>query len=431
MRLRSVKRSPPPPLDDARYVQTAAARGSEATLSRFAFKFGLFPNGVFEPAPSTHLLFCGHRGSGKTTELRRYCHKLSGPERYLSIEVSVNDLLDRHNFEYADLLMALASALCTELEARQVNLPDANIEPLKKWFSQHIKVSESATEFNAELAAQAQARTGIPLLASLFARVTTSFKTNATYKDELRRQVRNSFSQIVEAFNCFLAAAQNSAAQQQVARCFLFVVDGTDKLPADDAARLFIDNIQQLQEIKAHIVYTAPFSLSYMRNVGGAGIDSRFLPLIQISEQDDTPIAANRAVMRELLLKRAAKSLFDSEETINSLISESGGNPRELLRLLQTSCGFAEGTQIDAAIVERAVKDLAGTYRRFLEPEDYEQLAKIDITPGHLGNDEHTRRLLNELALLEYNSGKWRRTHPVVMRLDGYQEAKRRLLDSK
>ena len=33
------------------------------------------------------------------------------------------------------------------------------------------------------------------------------------------------------------------------------------------------------------------------------------------------------------------------------------------------------------------------------------------------------RRLLYNLALLEYNDGSWRRSHPVIRRLDGYKLA--------
>ena len=66
--------------------------------------------------------------------------------------------------------------------------------------------------------------------------------------------------------------------------------------------------------------------------------------------------------------------------------------------------------RLTAADIEAAIKQLASEYRRFLEPEDYALLARIDSDAIHAGNDERTRRLLYNLALLEYNDASWRRS---------------------
>ena len=99
---------------------------------------------------------------------------------------------------------------------------------------------------------------------------------------------------------------------------------------------------------------------------------------------------------------------------------------RELLRLLKLCCEFSDGLQITTKVAGQALDTLAAEYRRFLEPEDYECLVNIDLNPVHTGNDERTRKLLYNLALLEYNDGSWRHSHPVVDRLQGYQDARRR-----
>lgn len=128
--------------------------------------------------------------------------------------------------------------------------------------------------------------------------------------------------------------------------------------------------------------------------------------------------------MRDILLLRADRSVFASDAEIDRLVEHSGGHPRELLRLLKLCCEFAEDDTLDAATVESAIKQLAAEYRRFLEPDDYALLARIDGDDIHAGNDERTRRLLYNLALLEYNDASWRRNHPVVRTLEGYQRAR-------
>ena len=413
--------------DDPRYVDTAEARGSAQTPARLAMKFGLLlQDGRFLPPTKKHVLFFGHTGSGKTTELRRYCRQLEGEDRYLVIEVSVHEVLDRNNFEYTDLLMALALALCERLQERAVPVPESAVEGLQQWFAENVKTEESLEEFSATAQAGVEGKAGIPLLTSLFVRFTAAFKTNVTYKDELRRVVRNTYSQFATAFNTFIREAEQCSSQAGVAQRFLFVVDGTDKLRGEDRRRFFTEDHEQLLGIEAHVVYTAPLALKYEGSLVG-GIDADlFLPLIKVAEQDGSPVAAGLGVMRDMLLRRAAETLFDGDETIDALVSSCGGHPRELLRLLKLCCEFSDGTRITAGVVERATGALAAEYRRFLEPEDYAHLANIDLNPVHTGNDERTRKLLYNLALLEYNDGKWRHSHPVVGRLEGYQEARRR-----
>ena len=133
--------------DDPRYVETSHARGSAPTPARLALKFGLLlRDGRFVPPRKKHVLFFGHTGSGKTTELRRYCKLLQGHDRYLVVEVSVHEVLDRNNFEYTDLLMALALALCQRLQEQQLNVPSAAVAGLERWFAENVKTEERLHE---------------------------------------------------------------------------------------------------------------------------------------------------------------------------------------------------------------------------------------------------------------------------------------------
>jgi hypothetical protein len=70
-----------------------------------------------------------------------------------------------------------------------------------------------------------------------------------------------------------------------------------------------------------------------------------------------------------------------------------------------------------------AVKALSSDYRRFLQPEDFARLVEIDTgDAAYAPNDERSRNLLFNLALLEYNDFWWQ-SHPVVRTLPAYQEA--------
>jgi hypothetical protein len=407
--------------DDPRFVDTTVARGSQKTLYRLARKFSLdLSDGRFTPPLQKHVLFFGHVGIGKTTELRHYAKELNGRERFLVVEVDIALMLDRNNIKYADTLMAMAQELLKTLTLHNISLGSEALSELEHWFSQRVLSSENLRQFTGEIKAGAEVGGGIPGLIKLFAVFTSSFKTNKTYKEELRTVIRNSFSEFVAAFNYLLRQAEESLVKANIAKRVLFIIDGTDKLRGEDTRDFFVHDAEQLLAIEGHVIYTAPLNLKYEDNLAGKLDADLWLPMIKLTDRDNHIWRPGWEAMRKILLYRAAQTLFASDAEINRLIEYSGGHPREMLRLLKLCCELAEDDLIDIQTVDTAIKLLASDYRRFLEPEDYKLLVEIDQNNLHIGNDKRTRDLLYRLALLEYNDGSWRRSHPVIRSLEGY-----------
>lgn len=409
--------------DDPRLVDTTAARGSDATARRFQRKFGWHAPDFFPPAEK-HVLFFGHIGAGKSTELRRYSKELEKCGHFLVVEVDVTTELDRNNLQYADVLLAMAQKLMDALSKRpDVQLPDDALKPLRSWFVERTTEVEEAKQLTAELQTQAQAQGGIPFLASFLARFTASFRANVTYKEALRQTIRNHFLQLATAFNAFLQRAEDRLTElANVDVRILFVLDGTDKLRGEDTHRFFVQDAEQLLAIRTLVVYTAPISMKYEGNLTSRLDADLVLPMIKLKTQDDEPYAVGVQAMTQILLHRAAEKLF-AEGQVQRLVEFSGGHPRELLKLVKLCCEFADDDRIDSKTVDKAIAQLASEYRRFLEPDDYRVLAQLDRDDSHGGNDSCIRRLLYNLALLEYNDGSWRRPHPVVRTLDGFKRA--------
>lgn len=233
--------------------------------------------------------------------------------------------------------------------------------------------------------------------------------------------IRNTFSELKDAFNTLVESAENALARAKKNARILFVIDGTDKLRGEDTSQFFVRDAEQLISIDAKVVYTAPISLKYEGNLVNKLDADLVLPMIKLQGPGGAPSAEGVAAMRKMLLLRADRSLFASEADIDTLVGLSGGHPRELLRLLKLCCEYAELSTFDAPTIEKAAAQLASEYRRFLEAEDYEFLVKVDRDPTNVTSDARTRKLLYNLALFEYNDGSWRRSHPVVRRLEGYR----------
>jgi hypothetical protein len=411
------------PNGDPRYVDTREARGSEKTYTRLARKFGWDPasNAFFAPYEK-HILFFGHIGIGKTTELRRYAGQLNASRRFYVVEVDVLAKLDRNNLQYTEVLMAMAQTLLERLHGDGVDLADEALAPLQRWFGNVVETKTTSSELSAELKTVAEGGGGIPGLLKLLASFTAAFKTGSSQKSEWRREIRNDFTSLALAFNALIRQAEACLAQAGKAERVLFLIDGTDKMRGEDTQLFFVQDAEQLLAIETLVIYTAPLHLKYDGRLGGKLDADLVLPMMKLQERDGSRLEVGWSTMRRLLLLRVDRCLFASDAEVERLVEYSGGHPRELLRLLKLCCEVAED-QIDAAVVQAAIEKLAADYRYFLKPADYVLLKAIDSNPADDGNDEQAQDLLHRLALLQYNDGTWRRSHPVVRTLEGYRAA--------
>jgi hypothetical protein len=415
------------PADDPRYVETEQARGSEQTLTRLASKFGWDPtkNEFFAPNEK-HVLFFGHIGSGKTTELRHYMERFDESQRFYVVEVDVLTKLDRNNLQYTEVLMAMAESLLEHLNGDGYRFDDAALRPMQQWFASAVRTRALSTSLDADVRTGVEAGVGIPGLIKLLANFTSSFKTGASTKNEWREEIRNRFTSLVIAFNGLIRSAEAALKTRGRAERVLFLVDGTDKMRGEDTQKFFVLDAEQLLAIHTLAIYTAPLNLKYDGSLGGKLDADMVLPMIKLQDRDDARWEPGWTVLRDLLLRRADRSLFaagaEGDAQIDRLVQACGGHPRELLRLLKLCCEMADD-KLDAPVVDRAIAQLASEYRRFLLPDDYKLLAAIDADPVHGGNDTRAQELLYRLALLEYNDGGWRRSHPVIRTLDGYLQA--------
>jgi hypothetical protein len=408
---------------DPRYVDSQEARGSEKTFIRLARKFGWDPasNAFFAPYEK-HILFFGHIGIGKTTELRRYALQLNASRRFYVVEVDVLAKLDRNNLQYTEVLMAMAETLLERLHADGFVLGAEALEPLQRWFGNVVETQTTTKELSAELKTVAEGGGGIPGLIKLLATFTAAFKTGSSQKSEWRREIRNDFTSLALAFNTLIRLAEAQLARKGRAEQLLFLIDGTDKMRGEDTQQFFVQDAEQLLAIKTLVIYTAPLHLKYDGRLGGKLDADIVLPMMKLYERDGGRFEAGWSTMRRLLLLRADRCLFASKAEVDRLVEYSGGHPRELLRLLKLCCEVADDV-IDAGVVQTAIEKLAADYRYFLKPADYALLKTIDSNPVDGGNDEQAQELLHRLALLQYNDGTWRRSHPVVRTLEGYGAA--------
>ena len=409
---------------DPRWVDTEAARG-EYSLNRICRALGVDRAKRRLTAPDRgYYLFCGHRGCGKSTELRRIAHELHHGDFYYVVFADAAQELDVNNLRYPDVLLHLAGRLTEEITGDDIHVDGNHLHKLQDWFTERVEKIDKTKEFALEAKAGAKATVGLPFLVKVFAQFSTAFKTNTTYKDELRRTLRNHFTAFSDGFNQLIGAAEDS-----IGRRILFVIDGADRLGGDDARAFFVADVHQLQQVRGVFVYCAPVHLAYEGNNVRQNFTGIFrLPMLKLANLDGSQHEEGYNAMRDMLHRRAAPELFDPG-VADFLSEHSGGHPRDLLRLLLNAFEYAEHDRFDEASARQAVREMAADYRRILRPDDYRLLAAIDAGHSPASDDGHVNDLLYNLALLEYNDFYWR-SHPVIRTTPEYTAARQDVTDS-
>lgn len=410
---------------DERYVLTSHARG-ETFERRFYSKLSFDPeSGRMLPLSPTglHMLLFGHVGCGKSTELCHLTAALHHPERYWVVHVDLQVLINPNDARYSDTWFAIAGELVRRLQEDGITIPNAPVRRFHDWFAEHVFTQERVREMASSLCLEAEAGGGVPLLGKVLGRFTSMIRAGSACKDTLREVMRSTCAEFAASLNALIAAAtaalHGRGGRQQV----LFVVDGPDRFNPGDWKRFFVDDVNQLTQLQCFVVYAAPLALK----VSGHRLDlfeHITLPMVKLLESDGTTRRQEAFdALRELVLKRCHHSLFACVADLDRLIEYSGGHLRDLLRLLSYACVDAEHGRIDAHAVESAIATLAADYRYCLTEAQYLALATIDQAKINVGTSPMLAELVGSGALLEYNAGSWRHSHPVVRTLAGYAAA--------
>jgi energy-coupling factor transporter ATP-binding protein EcfA2 len=411
--------------DDARYVDTRAARGSEQTLQRVSKRFGIFPGSdEFEPTMSAHLLFMGHTGSGKSTELKRYAEQMRQSRKLYVVEVDISTELDENNLKIEDLLVTLVKALLSQLAlADNISIAESEFKELQDWSAERFKVVTQHTDNLLSVQAGVEAKLGLLSVLNIFGKVTADMKSGVTYKEDMRVAIRNHFSRFKQIFTGLLSKVEAATAKADLGKRVLFVIDGTDKLRNEDRKLLFLDESAKLFELPILAIYAASIDFAYTEGIPNTWSQFK-LPMIKLHEKDGSTHVAGRQALREMILHRADISMFENEAVLDTLIDHSGGHARDLFTLLKQAFEFVlQGNVMHMTDVQQAIPYFARERAAFMKPEHYTALAQVDADPINCGNPEDINLLLHKLVVLEYNDSSWRTSHPILRGLPGYTRA--------
>lgn len=390
------------------FVKTDEARGVKSAflLSKF------FKINIDEPQK---VLFMGHRGSGKSTELYRFGKSIE--DEFKVINFSVKDKIDIVDLEYTDLIFVILRELFEEAEKDKIPVNENLLDNLDHYWHDEKLVEDLKIE-------KANLETGGQVKGGFFNTIGFHIKgvlsTGSESKVVVRNYIKPRLSQLLTNVNDLISDIGRK--YKKKGKTLILVIEDLDKLDLDVAENLFLKRKNILVGFNLHVIYTFPIFLHYSGHFNE--IESVFdhyelLSMIKVKDQTGKPYEKGIEIIRDIVGRRAELSLFEPD-ALREIIEKSGGSLRHLFEMLQNGVLYAHSKDTDTISMdkesaEKAYRKLRNYFERTVGAEHIPALKalheSIDKKPMP---DFKLKEMLNCMAVIEYNGDRWCGLHPAV-----------------
>lgn len=405
--------------DDSRYQDLSCVRGQRKSwISNIARNIERTQNSN----KFFSMLFSGHRGSGKTTELYQLKAELE-KQQFFVVYLDVENILELNDIEYQDILLAIADKVYEALEVKGWKLNVDLVEDLEKWFGERVVETERKSELLGETNTEIKA--GVKtFFGSLMAKFTGALKNSSSQREFIRQKIESDLS-VFKAHLQTLITASQLQIQKENFKDMVIIVDGLEKMlftqkqQYSNHYELFMLHAEQLKWVNSHIIYTVPITLASQTNLKNEFSEMLVMPMVKVESVD------GKNALRDLIAKRVnIAAVFENANYVDELIELSGGAIRDLMILLRsvTETDEAKVTHQD---IEYAKKTLIKFYSRQLITltEADKQVLRAVYQKQPNQNMESYARLTYNRVILEYENGDlWQALHPAVLKLEAIQK---------
>jgi energy-coupling factor transporter ATP-binding protein EcfA2 len=414
------------PPDDPRFVNLTSARGDDDFISIIARRI------INTPTPNyQRILFTGHRGSGKSTELLRLKKNLADA-KFLVAYLDVGVTLDLADVEYLDVLVAIARQVEETARGNGIKIQARLLDDISKWFADVTEIQED--EFSSALDVTGESGVGveIPFLAKILASVTSQIRSGSSSRKEIRRKLEQNVSILVERINLMIMDVAERGKDKGF-KGLAVIADSMEKIPLQilnehtgvtNHSLLFVEHAEQLKSLKCHLVMTVPVSLAHDRNLKISFSELEILPMVRVFHEDGQPDDEGVNLLREVVARRLnIQALFEDEALVDQLIQASGGVARDLMHLLLSLADYTLDGKISDRQAKRAIAKLQREYDRLIRDSDIKFLSEVEGNSRPPKNSEIARLMYNRLILPYRNGEEWMRLHPAVAHSPTFRRA--------
>jgi len=350
------------------------------------------------------VLFTGHRGSGKSTELAKLTQELQ--EQFFIIHYSIKSTLNLFDLNYVDVVLSLGLELIREATAQQVKVKQEVLSHILDFTKEITKEVETGVKEQANVGAE---------LNLYVVKLSSKLGAEDATRTIVREKVQTRLSDLLESVDLL-----SREVEKNTGRRILVIVEDLDKIDTDTAKELFYGYTTLLLAPSVSVIYSFPTALLRDNNFMQMKLnfsDIYILPNLKTRFRDGEPDEEGLARLRDILTKRVEEKLFTSE-ALTALAELSSGIPRELITLARRACLEARKSNqsvINEKAVERAARSKRMDYQVLLTTDQLNRLRQVQETK-RVENDEEYRSLLHNLSALEYRNdvGVWYDVHPLI-----------------
>lgn len=327
---------------------------------------------------SFHAFLCGHRGSGKTTELRRLCQQPELIERYTTVFVTAQSF-------GAETTALTHDALMVEIGLALVEVGKSHrLDP---------KLKKALDEWGREVVKSFSHDEGIAGEAGLEGRAWLAYfkaqlQSRRAWSYEQTQRLGPKIQDLVGILNRMAADLREKTGRQ-----LLVIVDDLEKGESDAHQamhrRIFQENYETLVQPRMAIVYTVPI---YFRSLPGSRIpQDQLYPFSalrlyrrEVKDAVRPPLAKNGTgypVMREFVRGRIAEpDRFLSQDVLDELLLIGGGLFRDTARAFEEAAfrALSRGAEsIEASDAEAVFHQVKKEYQPMIRGEAVEVLRAV------------------------------------------------------
>jgi len=382
------------------------------------------------------ILFTGHRGCGKSTELRRIEQKCQ--DQYLTVFLNVEDETDINDLDYIDIYLMAIAQVEQALRRKKIKFDSELLKDVEDWFKVVTTEDERSVSLSMDVESSASLGSEASFFAKLLFTVKGIFKNSSSRKTVIRETLKKEFTKMRGSINLLLSDGLKKLRKKfPDYKGILVIVDNLDRCPLAVSDKLFFDYAAQLKELHCSIIYTVPISALYsVRNIANAFDDPHIVPMVNIyqlgSDRTQYPLPFNPEsleAMAKIVEERVeVKAIFEERKDLITLVEASGGHIRQLMQLMQRACLTASGrdhAKIQIEDVEYAIKQLQFSLERAISNKKYfTELAYVAKNKEFSDQEDIKVQMLYSTAVLEYNgSDRWNYPNPLLMRSHAFIQA--------
>lgn len=426
--------------DQKFYIDFSSVRGGEIIAE---LKDNI---SYFSPDDPVCVLFTGHIGCGKSTELLRLQAELEKDGFHVVYFESSEDL-EMADVDVADVLLAIARRVCQSLGNLALDEPSQLKDLLKgAWEVLNSDVTGVKVKIPNIGDFGFSSEKDKFSLALGIGEITTRTKSDSTLRDRLNQYLAPQKPQLLAAINQELLEPAIRKLKQQGKNGLVVIMDNLDRVDSRTKAwgtpqqeYIFVDQSEYLTKLRCHMVYTMPLALKFSNEYGN--LTQRFpdepkvLPMVSIQFKDGSECEEGMVLLRQMVMARAFPDLapdqrleqitaiFDSCDSLDRLCRVSGGHVRDLLRLLNDWIKKGRQIPLTRTTLEAVIRSRRNEMIMPISDDEWELLRQVQKRKKVSGDQDY-QTLIRSRLVFEYRdrNGSWFDINPILAEAQELQQ---------